>query len=248
MSEEVSQATQAESAGGETTTESTTSGGTSSESTWSYAEGVAGTGEKPEYFKSDKYKTLADQAKAYIDAESRLGGFTGAPSDGYKLNEGIEADANNPLFKGLTEIGAKYNMNNDMYNDIISMYNKQTANDAAAYREAQLKELGDDGQTRIKNINDWVNANVPADFKENFLNWSQSAKDIQALETLIGMTKGQKVGDPSVSKQTAAFTEEGLKELQFAKNERGQRLMSVDPAHAKKVREYIAELTSLQND
>lgn len=223
------------------TTESATSTETTTETAPAAESQTETTTENPEWFKANKYKTVEDQAKAYGELESKLGGFTGKP-EAYSLNEGIEADSNNPLFAGLGEIGAKYNMNNDMYNDIVSMYNTQVTEDATAYREAQLKELGADGETRIKNINDWVGANVPADFKDNFLNWSQSAKDVAALEALIGMTKGQKVGNPEVTKQTAAFTEEGLKALQFELDDRGHRKMSTNPDHAKKVREYSANL------
>lgn len=47
-----------------------------------FADGVEGTGETPEWFKSNKYKTVADQAKAYTELESRFGAFSGAPKDG----------------------------------------------------------------------------------------------------------------------------------------------------------------------
>jgi len=240
MSEEVAQSTPTESAGGETTTEATQSEAPS----WSYAEGVAGNGDKPEWLK-DKYKTVEAQARSYAELESKLGGFTGKPEQ-YTLGEGVEVDANDPLFKGLGEIGAKYNMNNDMYQEIVGMYNNYQQEGAQAYREQQLAELGDEANTRIKNIQDWVGANVPEAYRDNFLNWSQSAKDIEAIETLIGMTKGQKMASEATP-TAPAFTEEGLAELQFATNDRGQRLMSVDPAHARKVRAYIAELNKLQN-
>ena len=54
---------------------------------WYLAEGVAGNGEPPEWFRADKYKTLDEQAKAYVELEKRFGAFTGAPKDGvYKIN------------------------------------------------------------------------------------------------------------------------------------------------------------------
>ena len=45
-------------------------------------EGIKGTGDTPEWFKADKYKSIADQAKAYTELEKRFGGFKGAPKDG----------------------------------------------------------------------------------------------------------------------------------------------------------------------
>lgn len=49
---------------------------------WVLAEGVQGTGKRPEWFKGDKYGSVADQAKAYVDLEKRFGSFNGAPKDG----------------------------------------------------------------------------------------------------------------------------------------------------------------------
>lgn len=44
-------------------------------------EGIKGAGDTPEWFKADKYKSIADQAKAYTELEKRFGGFKGAPKD-----------------------------------------------------------------------------------------------------------------------------------------------------------------------
>jgi len=62
-----------------TSEESTATESTEVQSTFSWSEGVNGEGEAPEYFKADKYKSVADQAKAYTELEKRFGGFTGAP-------------------------------------------------------------------------------------------------------------------------------------------------------------------------
>ena len=42
------------------------------------ADGVKGTGDIPEWYKADKYKSVAEQAKAYPELLSKFGGFTGA--------------------------------------------------------------------------------------------------------------------------------------------------------------------------
>ena len=46
----------------------------------------------PEWYKADKYKSVAEQAKAYTELEKKFGGFTGAPKDGYSVVEGVEQD------------------------------------------------------------------------------------------------------------------------------------------------------------
>lgn len=195
------------------------------------------------WFKSDKYKTVEDQAKAYTELEKKFGAFVGKPEE-YTLPEGIEADPDNPLFQKLGEIGSKYNMNNDMYTEIISMYNEVQSQQQEAFIAEQKAQLGDNGETRLKNINDWVKANVPESMRENVINWTQTAADVEALETFINMTKGQKIATPDMVTTTPEFTEEGLRKLMSETDDYGRRRVKVDPAFRKKVNEYRAQLVN----
>ena len=72
------------------------------------SDGIKGTGDTPEWYKSDKYKSVAEQAKAYTELEKKFGGFTGAPKDGYAGPEGIEPD--DALLQELTEFANKTGM------------------------------------------------------------------------------------------------------------------------------------------
>ena len=81
MSEETILSEQEVAPEAEATTEATTETTESTESVsegWMMSEDVKGEGDAPEWFKSSKYKTVADQAKAYAGLESKLGAFTGA--------------------------------------------------------------------------------------------------------------------------------------------------------------------------
>jgi hypothetical protein len=72
------------------------------------SDGIKGTGDTPEWYKGDKYKSVAEQAKAYTELEKKFGGFTGAPKDGYSGPEGIESD--DALLQELTEFAEKTGM------------------------------------------------------------------------------------------------------------------------------------------
>ena len=84
-----------------------------SEGEYFLTEGIKGTGDTPEWFKADKYKSIADQAKAYTELEKRFGGFKGAPKDGYQAPEGIEAD--DALFAELKTFAEETNMSQDAF-------------------------------------------------------------------------------------------------------------------------------------
>jgi hypothetical protein len=78
-----------------------------SEGEYFLSDGIKGTGDTPEWYKGDKYKSVAEQAKAYTELEKKFGGFTGAPKDGYQGPEGIEAD--DALLQELTEFASSAN-------------------------------------------------------------------------------------------------------------------------------------------
>ncbi len=141
----------------DTTATSDTTADTLTENAWSYAEGVAGAGDKPDWYKDSKYKSISDQAKAYGDLEAKLGGFTGSPEE-YAFNEGSEADAAN--YEGLRELGKKHNMSNELYNEIVSMHTAQSDADLEANMTREIEGLGDNGQQRIDNVNDYLKANM----------------------------------------------------------------------------------------
>lgn len=239
MAEEATSTPTESTSGGETTTTEA-----ATESTWSYADGVAGSGDAPEWFKAGKYNSVSDQAKAYGELETKLGGFTGAPEQ-YALADGLDIDTSNPLFDGFAEIGKKYNMNNDMYNEVLSLYAKTNAEQQEAFIAQQRAELGENGEARLNNLKDWVTANIPEGLREQVVNWSQTAKDVEALEALVGLTKGQKIASPDKVNTAPEFTEEGLHKLQFEQDDYGRRRMSTDPKHRAKVHAYMEELMKL---
>ena len=85
------------------------------------AEGIKGAGETPEWYKSDKYQSVAEQAKAYTELEKKFGGFKGAPKDGYTAPEGIESD--DALLTELTEFAKDTNMSDEAFSrawDLLS--------------------------------------------------------------------------------------------------------------------------------
>lgn len=211
---------------------------------WFLAEGVPGIGDAPEYYKKDKYGTVADQAKAYRELESRFGSFTGAPRDGkYSVNlsdeikeRGIEIGEDDPLYQSAVEFAQKSQMNQEGFDEMMNLYvsSKIAENEALEeYRQSQLKSLGDNAQERINNLISWGKANLPVDLFNGFQDMAVSATAVKAMEKLIGMTRNAPV-TPANHVPQGGVTAEEVRAMQFEKDEFGQRRINTDPEFRKK--------------
>ena len=78
-------------------------------------EGIKGTGDAPEWYMSEKYKSVADQAKAYTELSKKFGGFTGSPKNGYAIPEGV--DDEDELMQALKGFAEKTNMNQSSFDE-----------------------------------------------------------------------------------------------------------------------------------
>ena len=160
---------------------------------WYHAEGVAGEGDAPEWLKGDKYKSVAAQAEAYKDLESKFGGFTGAPDEDYEtsLPEGITGEflEDNPLLDSFKEIAKEANMSQDVFTKLLHSY---VGNDVAMQgntSEQEMAALGDDAGKRLNGIADWGKANLPEDEYDGLLSITTTAQGVQAVEALIAKTR-----------------------------------------------------------
>lgn len=222
--------------------------GATSEATWNFAEGIAGEGEAPEWFKADKYKTVADQAKAYKDLEGRFGSFTGAPEEyepielSQELQErGIEISSDDPLIEKAMEFAKENNMNQEGFNQMVNLYAETMAAEQIAlenYKQEQIEALGSNAQTRINNLNAWANANLSPEMMEDFQGLATSADSVKTLERLVAMTRSAPV-NPQGAQPSSGITAEELQAMQFAKDEYGNRKMASDPAYRRKVEDAM---------
>lgn len=210
------------------------------EATFLYADGIAGEGDAPEWFKADKYKSISEQAKGYSELESKFGSFTGAPKDGKYEIEGVSFE-DNPLMDVVAKWGADQQLSNDgmaaLFKEVDTLAQAQIAEDKAAVKE----QLGKDADTRLATIGQWGANNLEAEEFTALKGLIQTAAQVELVENLIGMTKNSKLVTEPVVQVDKAAVEKELKDMQLAVNDKGQRLMDVDPAHAKKVNAKMKE-------
>lgn len=208
------------------------------DSQWLYAEGVPGTGDRPEYFKADKYGTLADQAKAYKELEVRFGSFTGAP-ESYEINlseelseRGVEFTEDDPLYQEALEFAKASNMNQEGFDKMINLYaSAQVAQMEALeqFKLDQMAQLGDNAKARVANLDNWAKANLPGDLYEGFKEMVHSAPAVKALEQVVAMTRNAPVSPDNVQAKNGVTAEE-VQKMQFEKDEYGNRRIQTDPA------------------
>jgi hypothetical protein len=220
------------------------------ESTWNYAEGVAGQGEKPEWFKGDKYSSIADQAKAYTDLESKFGSFTGSPEE-FEINlseelkeKGIEISSDDVLMEEARTFAKEANMSQKGFDDMINLYAMAKVAEGEAmeaHKQEELKALGNNAQTRIDNLNSWAQSNLPEDMMEGFQSMAMSAAAVQTLEKLVAMTRNAPV-NANDNSTPGGITEEELKKMQFEKDDFGNRRIQTDPAFRKEFEKKAAQV------
>ena len=191
------------------------SGGVSQESDWLLADEVAGEGDRPEWFK-DKYKSVADQAKAYSELEKKFGGFTGSPEDDYEMSlpEGIDGEFNveDPRIEWFKNAAKEANMSQEAFTNILHGWVSQEVGSVNASKEEEIKALGNNAQSRLRDLGDWGQANLSEDQFEDFKGLASTARGVQVLEALIQKSSEGRM--PSARETTKpGVSEQELKEM-----------------------------------
>ena len=202
------------------------------------SDGIKGSGDTPDWYKGDKYKSVAEQAKAYTELEKKFGGFTGAPKDGYSGPEGIEGD--DALLQELTEFVTKTNMSQEAFGDAWELLSAQGQAVEQVTQEQEIASLGDNAQERIKNVEGYLKNNLDADVYEEVRNLVTDARSIQLVEHLVRATAPARLpidgGD-----HPSGMTWSDVEAEMFKKNDSGQLLRSIDSNHEAKIQKMMQD-------
>ena len=183
---------------------------------WNYAEGVAGDGDRPDWFK-DKYTSVEAQAKAYGDLESRFGGFTGSP-DEFATPDGFGEGEAAIMAKTIQEIAKDSNMNQETFNKIL----ETVATNVEGYRET-FKQ--DQMQEAIKSIPNFENRRTAlAETAQTVLTTTQfeglndlmsTTAGFEAIEALTASVRGTSLpgGQPPAQQRTPADITQEMSKL-----------------------------------
>ena len=202
------------------------------------SEGIKGVGDMPEWYKADKYKSVAEQAKAYTELEKKFGGFTGAPKDGYELYEGVESD--DALWAELVEFGNKTNMSQSAMNEAWELLTAQEQAIEEVSIEAEMEKLGDNAVERVKVVEQYMKNNLDGDTYERLRYAVNSAESVELVEALVKATAPAKLPiDGYVQPGGVEWSD--IEAEMFKKDEHGNLLRSVDRNHEAKIQRMMKE-------
>jgi len=208
-------------------------------------------------FVLDKYKAEGrsdqdaafEQAKAYPELQKQFGSFTGAPENyeftlSDELKEaGSDFGTDAPEFEELAELAKDLNMSQDGFNKMAEVFAMRDIAEQEAHTELlndEMKKLGDNATGRLQNLSKWAIANLPNDLQESFNELAVSAGAVQALESIISMTRGAPM-EPNIP-AAPGISEADVRAAHNEINEQGQRKYDVDPDHRAKVEKMYKQI------
>lgn len=226
---------------------------------WNLTEGVAGEGDAPEWFKADKYKTVADQAKALTELEPKLGAaadLIGAPEEDYvmpDMPEGVkgEWDLEDPMLKTWQKVAKELDLSQAAHDKVAAAFAgllaKETQ-DAATSTADALAKIGTNASERITAVDNYIASSFgkeAADAIDEAVHTNVDAYLV--IEALVSQVSGdaQLANLGGVSGVT--FTKEDIEAEQYKVYPEGhplagQRMYDHDKEHRKKVDGMWAKL------
>ena len=201
------------------------------------ADGIKGTGDAPEWLNTEKYKSVAEQAKGYAELSKRFGGFKGAPKDGYTPPEGVEAD--DALYQELEAFATKTNMNGDAFQEAWELLSTQGKVAEEYSQEVELSKLGDNAQERIKTVEGFMKNNLDADTYEQARGLVTNADTIELVELLVKATAPTKLPLEGGT-HPQGLTWSDVEHEMFKKDDNGNLLRSTNSSHEQKIQKMMA--------
>jgi len=227
---------------------------------WYVSEGVLGTGDAPEGFRTDKYNNLAEQAKAYNELESKYGSFTGAPKEGkYELNvseelseRGFQIQDDDPMYDKAMEFAKNSEMNQKGFDEMVDLYGDIKSYEAELkskadedYRTEQTRLIGNDAQEQLKDMFDWGKQNLsPSEYK-HLDSMEFSAGNVKLIQSLIA--KSQDNMSPDDSTAIVEDLKAKLDSMRFEKDQYGNRRLASDTQFAGEYEMIKIELQRIEN-
>ena len=223
---------------------------------WFWSDGVKGADKAPEWFDRAKYKSVAEQARAYPEAAKKIGelstqlkGFKGAPEQydlamPEALKDQIEWRTDDPLLAKFQTLAKENGMSQELFGGILGILAEYELSNVSPDWAKEKAAIGERADERLKDFTDWYGANMEDEDAERIkraLGVNPSPADIYlALEAV--MQAGREPQAKPADDTKDAFTLADVDREWNAKNDKGERLVDIDPAYREKIRAKRAKV------
>ena len=152
---------------------------TKEEASWWWDSNTPGTGQRPDFL-TDKYKSVADQAKAQRELEKRLG----VAPDKYDFSKGNSwIEENYEPFHKMAEFAKQNHVPQtvmDNFLETVGVYLDEFKDDV----NEEKAKLGDNAKERLQILNNWAKSNLSEKSFQVLSSNMRTAAAIEALEEL----------------------------------------------------------------
>lgn len=204
---------------------------------WYLTEGVPGQGPRPDFLEP-KYKTVAEQAKAYKEARKALGALSGAP-EAYDLGEYTQVlDPEHPALQDFM----KYAKENRFSNDAVT----KIAETFAKYQESQepdltaeLEKLGPQGKEKVEVVNNWAKNNLSEKAFTALSQMPQTAETVELMDEIRQMYLRGRGTIPTAQDHAASFKADSEAAIRSEMNQNRDRYYT-DPVYRAEISRRLA--------
>lgn len=195
------------------------------EPSWYIKSDLPGDGEPPEGFKSEKFKTVEEQLKAYNNLEKKLGAHTGAPGEyDVKLEEDLQdldVEQHQDTLEGFKEFAREQGINNDAFNKVVNQFirnnKKQFEQEKEAYKtfqQEEMKKIGDNPKEELNKLQNWFIQNFSEDELPAFKNMVVDANSFHLAKKMAEKMSGTNIPtQPTGNNQDPMPSDEELREM-----------------------------------
>lgn len=198
----------------------------------------------------NKRVRMGDWLAQYEYAEKRLGKKFEKPPEEYELKSDQEVQfpaelVQDPVYKAMASWAKdEGELSQSQFASMMRRFVVAQTSTLQEVQQQQLKAMGPEGPARIERMRDWLASHLSTEEFQQAQGMVQSVEQLTVMEKLLEkalpakLEKGEnyEVGD----------TLEILNELQYAKDQYGNRKMAVDPQYADMVRKRRAAYFSRQ--
>lgn len=188
--------------------------------------------ERPEFLK-EKYKTIEDQAKAYVELEKKLGAHTGAP-ESYELPEGLTEDSE--LVKAAIETAKELGINQQAFDKMLELATVNSQVTQEVSQQVEMEKLGEKAGERLQAVENFLTNKFEGDSEgfEKVKNLVTTAESVQIIEAL--MSAGKPAGLPTETDGAGqSFSKEDYFSEMYKTDDKGNLLVDTDSRHREKV-------------